>query len=341
MLLELQGEAAAFLHDLHRRAWERIGNRFVQQIAVADFHDGAPCRRQVAAVVGEHRRARAHLRHPGRRGSIAAHRVVEAPAAHLLAQHQRFRGTLGIGAREHAVERWQMAFDDLPGAAFVACAHHAAPTINHGAAVVPERAVPDGFALDLRVLAEHRARHRRRQAVVDGVAEVVASEAQPQAHGFAPRAALHRMVATLDGARELLRPGPKRRLQPAFAGQSLDGVAEGGLREQAQGAMQIRLAAAVGAGDDVQPPQRHHQVAQRAVAGDRQRPQHASAPSARAALLRLSSRSCWPRRAGRVSPCGSWAAGSARRRSPWRCPAHRSAAKSAAQARSDRRFWRS
>jgi len=48
-----------------------------------------------------------------------------------------------------------------------------------------------------------------------------------------------------------------------------------GFREQAQRAIQVGFAAAVGAGDQVQARHRHDQVAQRAVIGDGEGGQHA------------------------------------------------------------------
>ena len=66
---------------------------------------------------------------------------------------------------------------------------------------------PDRLALDLGIIPEHRPRHRRRQAEVDGVAEIVADEAEAQVHAILARPALNRVVPTLHQAGRAV-PGP-------------------------------------------------------------------------------------------------------------------------------------
>ena len=171
-----------------------------------------------------------------------------------------------------------MLGDDLPGPAVVAAAHHPAAPVRHGAPVVPHLAVPDRFPLDLRILPEHGPRHRRRQAEVDGVAEVVADEAEAQVDAVLARPALHRVVALLDEPRELLRTGPQHGFHTTFRGDGFDRRPEGGLREQPQATVEVRFAAAVGAGDDVERLERQNEIPKRTVVRDGQGVQHGAGP---------------------------------------------------------------
>ena len=270
VLREGQAEPPAFRHHIDAGAGKRIRHGLVERRRIADLHDGAPSGRQVASVVGEHRRAHAHLRLPGRRAAVGAEVVVEAPRTDALAQQEGFRRKTRIRkAGKHAVERGQVLLDHLPAAAVVAGAHHRPAPIHGGAALVPQAAAPDHFALDLRIFAEHGARHRRRQAEVDGVGEVLAGEAEAQMHAPAARPALQRALALFHAAGKPLRSRPQRGLDAAFRGEGFDGRAKRGLRQQPQTAVEIGLAAAVRAGDHVERAEGQRQLFQRTVVGDR------------------------------------------------------------------------
>ena len=75
------------------RAAEDVGplHGRLQRRAITDLDDGLQGRGQVPAVAGESDRARADPRMARRAVAIAAQLVIEASAAHALAQGQRLR----------------------------------------------------------------------------------------------------------------------------------------------------------------------------------------------------------------------------------------------------------
>ncbi|MNP06866.1 hypothetical protein D3C76_988670 [compost metagenome] len=280
MLQQFHGEASARLEvELQTRTGECVADRRLQRLGIADLADGLQCGGEVAAVVVQHRRARAQLRLARRGIGVGAEVVVEAPATDMVAQAQRLRA-VGAAAdlAEHAVEGRHVLFENPPVAS-VATAQHRPVAVHQQRRRAMEWAGPDAFALDFRVQAEGAAHRRRRQAEGDGVAEVLSSEAEAQAHHIAARAALDFHFARTHAARMAFRPGPEGRLQPAFPRQRIHHAAVGGFREQAQGAVKVGLAAAVGAGDQVQPTQRQHQRIDRAIVGNGEGMQHPGDPS--------------------------------------------------------------
>ncbi len=285
LLAQGDAEAPARLAvDAQLRAGKGIGDGTLQRLAVADLADGLQRGRQVAAVVVQHRRAGAQLWLACRRLGVGAEVVVEAPAADGLAQLE-YLGTAGVVADlvEQAVVARQVLGQHLP-AAPLALAHHGAFAVHQQGCRAVAGPGPDALALDLRVEGEGRVRGCR-QAQGDGVAEVLAGEAQAQAHHLAARAALDRHLAALHAPADLFRPGPDGRLQAAVAGQRVDHPAARRLGQQAQGAVQVGLAAAVGAGDQVQPAERDHQVVDGAVVADGEGMQHGSRPDLRRPIL--------------------------------------------------------
>ncbi|MNJ49388.1 hypothetical protein D3C77_446140 [compost metagenome] len=167
----------------------------------------------------------------------------------------------------------------------LAGAHHCALAIYQQTGRAIERTCPDAFALDLRV--EGEARRNRctnagehevpagcRQAKAYGITEILAGKAQAQTFGLLARTTLDGHFAAAHASADTLGACPEGRFQSAFAGQRIDDAALGGFSEQAQGFVQVGLAAAVGAGDEVQPRQRQHQVIDRAVVGNGQCGQH-------------------------------------------------------------------
>src|SRR5471032_3057753 len=87
-------------------------------------------------------------------------------------------------------------------------------------------------------------------------------------------AGLNRNFTTAHAPGDGFRAGPERRIQPTLTGQRIDHAALSGFRQQAQRAVEVGLAAAVGAGDQVQPTQRDHQFIDRAVIGHREGFEH-------------------------------------------------------------------
>src|SRR5205085_12470241 len=110
--------------------------------------------------------------------------------------------------------------------------------------------VPDAFALDLRILAECRAR-RHRKSEIDRITEFLARESQAQADRSLARRALHRKLAASHRARKALGSCPQGGLQAAFARERGNDPALRDIREQAQGPVDVRFSAAVRTGDDV------------------------------------------------------------------------------------------
>ncbi len=144
-----------------------------------------------------------------------------------------------------------------------------------------DRAAPDGLALDLRVEVEHRRRLARarggaRVPEVHRVAELVAREAQLQTDRARADRALHGMSALAHGAADRLRARPQHRRQPALLRERGHGTAARGLGEQAQRAVEARLARAVRPRDHVQSRQRDDQAAQGAVVLDGEGADHPS-----------------------------------------------------------------
>jgi hypothetical protein len=167
---------------------------------------------------------------------------------------------------EHAVERLQvrMGLPALPGA--VAQGDRRAVPLGEGVGALQDEPRPQRLRLDHRIAAEHPARDR--QAEIDRIAVGVRGEAQLQADRRPAYRALHRLLAALHAARELLGSGPQNGGDTAFEGQRLDDPPLRNVGQQPQGAIETRLAAAVGAGDDGERFDFEPDVAQRAVTGD-------------------------------------------------------------------------
>ncbi|CRQ64399.1 hypothetical protein PAERUG_E16_London_17_VIM_2_04_14_01531 [Pseudomonas aeruginosa] len=200
--------------------------------------------------------------------------VVEAPGADPLAQAEQFRHLSRVHRRaQHAVEGGEMLRRHFPATAAAACAQQRPATVDQDIGRAQERAGPDAFALDHRVETE-LALAWLRQAEVDAITEILPGEAQAQVHRLPAHAAFDRLGATAHGPADVLRSRPQGRWQAALARQRRDHFAARAVRQQAQGPVDVGLAGAVGAGDQVQAPQRHHQVAQGAVVGHRQGGQH-------------------------------------------------------------------
>jgi len=80
--------------------------------------------------------------------------------------------------------------------------------------------------------------------------------------------------AGFHSARQRFRTRPQRRVEAAFTRECADDSTARRVRQQPQSAIQIRLAGTVRARDDVQSPERQHDLADRAVVGDGERGQH-------------------------------------------------------------------
>ncbi|MCY1461381.1 hypothetical protein D9M71_790350 [compost metagenome] len=121
---------------------------------VADLDNGLQRGGEVAAVVVQHRRARAQLLAAGRGITVGAKVIVEAPATDALAQVQHlWRRTQVADLIVEAVEIRRVLGQHVPLTP-LAGAHHCALAIYQQAGRTIERTCPDAFALDLRVKCE-------------------------------------------------------------------------------------------------------------------------------------------------------------------------------------------
>jgi hypothetical protein len=181
LLVELQREPTVLGHR-HRepRPREGVVDGRVQGVGVPDLADRLQRRREVGAVVVEHRGAGAH---PGlaRRGvGVGAEVVVEPPRADALPQQQHLGRDPRVGERgEHAVGGGDAVRLPAPGAALVARAHHRPRPVGEQGGLPEHRAAPHALPLELGVAVEHRVGGDG-HAEVEGVAELVAREAEPQ-----------------------------------------------------------------------------------------------------------------------------------------------------------------
>src|SRR5690606_15264840 len=98
------------------------------------------------------------------------------------------------------------------------------------------------------------------------IAEVVAGIAQPESDRPAADGALGRGTAGDHLLGRLLRPGPQDRGQPAVPGDGGHDRAVGAARQPPEGAVEVGLARAIGAGDYVEATELEGQVTDRAVA---------------------------------------------------------------------------
>ena len=144
---------------------------------------------------------------------------------------------------------------------------------------------PDPFVLDAGIELEGALSHRR-VAERDGVGEGIGGETELEPHRPAAGSPLHRHLAAPHAAAQALRPGPEHRRQAPLGGQATHQIAAGRRHHQPQGAIEVRLAGPVGAGDQGQPAHRQHQLLQGAVAGHRQQRHAALDPLASSATPR-------------------------------------------------------
>jgi len=135
-----------------------------------------------------------------------------------------------------------------------------------GVGALQDEPGPQRLGLDHRIAAEQSPHHR--QAEIDRIAVVFGGEAQLQADRRLAHRALHRLLAALHAARELLGTGPQNGGDSAFEGQGLDDPSLRDVGQQPQGAIEARLAAAVGTGDHRERLDFEPDVAQRAIARD-------------------------------------------------------------------------
>jgi hypothetical protein len=110
---------------------------------------------------------------------------------------------------------------------------------------------PQTLELDFRVSHEIRAR-RFRQTEVDRIPVFLRGKSHPQTDGIPAHRAFDRLNTLPHGFREALRAGPQNRGEAAFEGERLDDPALCDVAEKAKRTINARLAAAVGAGDDIQ-----------------------------------------------------------------------------------------
>lgn len=165
-----------------------------------------------------------------------------------------------------------MLRDRGPFAAF-AHPHHCSLAVYERTGRAIDRACPDTLPLDFRVQGKGR-RGRRGQAQGNRVAERLAGKTEFQSDRILSRSALYRHLALTHPTRQAFRPRPIGGLQTALMRQGSDHPALRRLRQQAQGPVKIRLAAAIRSRYDIEPAHRHDQFQKGPVVGDGQGFQH-------------------------------------------------------------------
>ncbi|MNZ50481.1 hypothetical protein D3C78_682690 [compost metagenome] len=221
-------------------------------------------------------RAGTELRLANRCVGVTAKVIVETPATNKFTQlHDFRRGAKAADLIKQAVEIRRVLGQHFP-LATVPRTDHRAIAIHQQAGRTVHGSGPDTFSFDLGVQRKVRdvIRLRHRQSQCDRVAEVFTGKAQAQTHGRLTDAAFNLNFTITHAPGEGFRPGPEGRIQTSFTGQGIDHAALGGFRQQAQRTVQVGLAAAVGAGDQIQPAQRDHQFVDRAVIGHREGREH-------------------------------------------------------------------
>ncbi len=261
--------------DADLAAGEGAVDRRVQGCGVADLADGLQRRRHVGPVGAEDQGPGADLAAAGGGGGVGPDVVIEPPGPDPLTQAEYLGRALRISElAQHAVVRPD-GIVLRPGAVVAPDADDAvAPVAEQGRR--PERwPVPDALPLDLRIPGERSLATAGRKAEVDGIAEIIPGEPQPQADRLGPDGALHRVTAFPYRSPGLLRAGPQRRRQATLAGQRSHGPVPCRASKQAQRPVQAGLAAAIGAGHHVQRRKRDNQPPQRPVVLNRERGHHA------------------------------------------------------------------
>jgi hypothetical protein len=131
---------------------------------------------------------------------------------------------------------------------------------------------------------QHEVPVRVGQAEADRITEVFSGKPQAQPLHSLTHRRLNGHFAVAHTPADGFRPGPESRLQSTLTGQRIDHPALSGFRQQAQGSVEIGLAAAVGAGDQVQAAERDHQFVDRTVIGHRESIEH-GIPSLQAPIV--------------------------------------------------------
>ena len=206
----------------------------VQRGGVAGLADRLQRGGDVCPVVAHHRRPRADLAGAGGRGGVGPDVVVEPPGPDLLAHPEHLGGLARIGElAEHAVVRADLVRPG-PGAAIAADADDAVIPLAQHRRGPQQRAVPYALPLDLRVKGERALAPARGEAEVDGVAELVTAEAEPQRYRLGAHDALYGVSPLAHGPPGRLGTRPERRRQAALPGKGGDRPVASSVGQQPQ-----------------------------------------------------------------------------------------------------------
>lgn len=261
-------EAAGAGFDFDTAAGKGAVDGAVKPLAVADFADGLDGGGEVRAVGGEDGGAGTDAGNADRGSGVGSNVVVEAPGADGVPEEPGLGGLAGVGGKgENATEGWETILDLVAAAGGAVEMNQGAVPIDEQGGGAEDGAVPDTLALDDGVVIElgRAVGGVRGKADIDGVAELLGGETEAEADWIARWGALAR------------RAGPEGGIKAAFGGEGGDDAALGGAGEEAEGAIEVRLAAAIGAGDDVEAAQGEGQAAEGTVVGDGQGVDHAGA----------------------------------------------------------------
>ena len=216
---------------------------------VTDLDDRLHGGGQVTAVGRQGQGAGGNAPAAGGGLAVGAKAVVKAPAQDHAAQLEHLRRLQGVrNGGQQALVRRHLQGERLAAATLAAALHHRTAALHQQAARMERPAGPDPLPLDLRI------QHKGTAVVIGPVAQLNrvrkrgTGNAQPQPRRLPPAATpLHRLLTATHLPRRALRPGPKHRRQSPLGGQGRHQLTPGRGGDQAQRAIKVALAAAVGA----------------------------------------------------------------------------------------------
>ncbi len=185
----------------------------------------------------------------GGTGHRSASRAAPPDRKHL-------RRPLRVGhARKHAVGVREMlgqhhGLSILQGAE----PHKVVAALHQGSRLAVDRAMPQAFALDVRIESKKCA-GRKGITQVDAVAIRIAAKSELEALRLAAGERLDGMRTLSDAPRDGLRPGPQGGRQAALAGQRGQRCVLGHVCQEPERTVDARFAAAVGSGNQAELPE--------------------------------------------------------------------------------------
>ena len=233
-------------------AWESVLYRPIQCCAISNLNDGLDCRSCVSAVVckngGFAFRVESDVRPTRSRLESDRRSAKTVPLREASTALVRARGRPSPTACSRT---WGGAYQSRPTPR--PCGEYALMVRDDPRALMRDEGpapAPYTFSLYFRIqLKRGRLRRRRylrrRESEINTVANGFGHKSQPQRHYLRPGATLNGNLTGFHATRNLLWARPQGRCKTALFGQRRHYSALGGLRQETQCAIQIRLSAAV------------------------------------------------------------------------------------------------